>query len=117
MYLFDSSVPAPYTDKDTIQHFVLVGSSNMTSNASRIQWNDLYGVKDSRALYDQYNNVFCKMRTDKGFHRIPQELAHGRQVQHHLLAGQDRVDRSRTSASSTRSGATRAAAPESAAGP
>ena len=47
----------------------MVGSSNMTSNAAKIQWNDLYGVKNYKPLYDQFLEMFNLMRKDNGFHR------------------------------------------------
>ena len=45
MYLFDSTVPAPGAAANKIENTVFVGSSNMTSNAAKVQWNDLYGVR------------------------------------------------------------------------
>jgi hypothetical protein len=45
-------------------HVVMVGSSNITSNATRVQWNDLLTVDDDQQLYDQYRSVFEKMVPD-----------------------------------------------------
>jgi hypothetical protein len=67
MYLFDSSI-RPYKF-DTVRDTVLVGSSNMTSNAARIQWNDLYGVRNDPSLYSVYDGHFISMARDAGFHR------------------------------------------------
>ena len=43
---------------------VMTGSSNMTSNATRVQWNDLYTVNDNEQLYGQFRSVFQKMVPD-----------------------------------------------------
>jgi len=67
MFLFHSSI-RPY-NLDTVQNTVLVGSSNMTSNAAGVQWNDLYGVRDAPGLYSVYQNHFVSMARDAAFHR------------------------------------------------
>ncbi len=69
MYLFDSQLPAPSAGANRINNAVLTGSSNMTSNAARIQWNDLYGVRDNATLYKQYLSYFNLMKLDNGFRR------------------------------------------------
>ncbi len=43
---------------------VMVGSSNMTSNAVRVQWNDLFTVNRNTSLYDDYTSMFNKMAPD-----------------------------------------------------
>ncbi len=43
---------------------VMVGSSNMTSNAVSVQWNDLFTVNGNRALYGQYRRMFERMVPD-----------------------------------------------------
>jgi PLD-like domain len=69
MYLFDSQLPAPSQDRNKINYTTMVGSSNMTSNAAKIQWNDLYGVKNYEPLYSQFLEMFNLMKKDNGFHR------------------------------------------------
>ena len=54
MYLFDSTVPAPNGSWNKIVKTVVVGSSNMTFNAAKVQWNDLYTVRDNARLLSQY---------------------------------------------------------------
>jgi hypothetical protein len=71
MYLFNSTVPAPKTAANKILRTVLTGSSNMTSNAARVQWNDLYGVRNDPQLFGQFTHHFNLMRLDNGFHRNP----------------------------------------------
>jgi PLD-like domain len=56
-YLFSQASRA----RDT----VMVGSSNMTSNAVRVQWNDLFTVNGNRQLYADYTNMFNKMAPDR----------------------------------------------------
>jgi hypothetical protein len=41
----------------------------MTQNASRVQWNDLYTVRRSAALFRDLNYYFRLMKRDKGFKR------------------------------------------------
>ncbi len=43
---------------------VMTGSSNMTSNASRVQWNDLFTATGNQQLYGQFRSVFKKMVPD-----------------------------------------------------
>ena len=43
---------------------VMVGSNNMTSNAVRVQWNDLFTVNGNTALYDEYTQMWNKMAPD-----------------------------------------------------
>jgi hypothetical protein len=70
MYLFNSTLPAPNTASNKIVHTVFFGSSNMTSNASKVQWNDLYGVRNDRSgLYAQFAHMFDLLKVDVGFQR------------------------------------------------
>ena len=69
MYLFDSQLPAASQERNKINYTTMVGSSNMTPNAAKVQWNDLYGVKNYKPLYDQFLEMFNLMKKDNGFHR------------------------------------------------
>jgi hypothetical protein len=69
MYLFDSQLPAPSARLNKINDSTMMGSSNMTSNAAAIQWNDLYGVSNNSALYRDYLSYFNLMKNDNGFRR------------------------------------------------
>jgi hypothetical protein len=69
MYLFDSTLRGPAASRNKIKNTTFVGSSNMTSNASYIQWNDLYGDVGNPGLFKIFNNYFQKMRKDNGYHR------------------------------------------------
>jgi hypothetical protein len=73
MYLFDSTIRP--TVMNRIKKTVLVGSSNMTSNAAGVQWNDLYGVQDNEALYNVYLRHFNSMARDDGFRRYKLQTA------------------------------------------
>ena len=53
MYLFSQAGAA--------RDIVMTGSSNMSTNAVRVQWNDLFTVKDDATLYGQYRGLFEKM--------------------------------------------------------
>ncbi len=69
MYLFNSTLPNHAASRNKIVNTTFVGSSNMTSNASYIQWNDLYGDVANKGLFDIFSNYFNKMRKDNGYHR------------------------------------------------
>ena len=56
-YLFSAANSARKT--------VMVGSSNMTTNAVRVQWNDLFTVNGSSSLYSAYRSMFTKMAPDR----------------------------------------------------
>ena len=56
-YLFSAANSARRT--------VMVGSSNMTTNAVRVQWNDLFTVNGSSSLYSAYRSMFNKMAPDR----------------------------------------------------
>jgi hypothetical protein len=73
MYLFDSSAAPKLLQR--MQHTVMVGSSNMTSNAARVQWNDLYNVKNNPDLYAVYLRHFNSMARDDGFVRYKMQTA------------------------------------------
>ena len=69
MYLFDSNVPAPNGSWNKITKTVITGSSNMTFNAAKVQWNDLYTVPHNARLFSVFQNQFMRMKRDNGFHR------------------------------------------------
>jgi hypothetical protein len=54
-----------FSKAGTKKDIVMVGSSNMTTNAARVQWNDLYTTSDNATLYDQFRRVFEEMVPDK----------------------------------------------------
>jgi hypothetical protein len=62
-YLFDTALTVP--GHTQIAKTVMVGSSNMTANASRVQWNDLYTVRGDAALHSQYLYMFTRMQSDR----------------------------------------------------
>jgi hypothetical protein len=62
-YLFDTAVTLP--GRSPIAKTVMVGSSNMTANASKVQWNDLYTVRGDATLYSQYLYMFGRMQRDR----------------------------------------------------
>lgn len=65
MYLFESTVMAPAQRRNRINDTVFVGSSNMTQNAAKVQWNDLYAVRGSAQLFRQYLDMFDRMKRDR----------------------------------------------------
>jgi hypothetical protein len=69
MYLFDSQLPWHTPGATDIHDAVMFGSSNMTKNASRVQWNDLYGVRRNARLFADLNRYFGYMKLDNGFRR------------------------------------------------
>jgi hypothetical protein len=69
MFLFNSTLPNRASSWNKITDTTFVGSSNMTSNASYIQWNDLYGDVGNKGLFDIFNGYYNKMRKDNGYHR------------------------------------------------
>jgi hypothetical protein len=75
MYLFDSTGAPKLLQR--MRDTVMVGSSNMTSNAARVQWNDLYNVKNDSALYGVYLRHFNSMARDDGFTRYKTQVAGG----------------------------------------
>jgi hypothetical protein len=62
-YLFDTALTVP--GHTPIAKTVMVGSSNMTSNASGVQWNDLYTVRGDATLHSQYLYMFGRMERDR----------------------------------------------------
>ena len=69
MYLFNPRQVAIDANQDRFRNVTMVGSSNMTSNASVIQWNDLYGVRGDSQLYSTFRQEFNMLRLDNGYHR------------------------------------------------
>ena len=76
MYVFDSQVSKPRRSANRVNDVVMVGSSNITSNSSGVQWNDLYGAKGAK-LHSQYSHMFDLMKKDDGFHRNPRDFYAG----------------------------------------
>jgi PLD-like domain len=62
IYLFDRVV-GPGSRR--AQNVVITGSSNMTFNAVRVQWNDLFTVPNNRVMYSQYLGIFNAMTLDR----------------------------------------------------
>ncbi|MGA8993355.1 MAG: phospholipase D-like domain-containing protein [Nocardioidaceae bacterium] len=69
MYLFDAHVPDRPGLGSQLGQTVMVGSSNMTSNAAKVQWNDLYTARNRPALYAQFVTNFNAMARDNGISR------------------------------------------------
>ncbi len=83
MYLFDSSAIVPRYNR--INSTVVMGSSNMTFNATDIQYNDLYTVRGRPDLYRTYLRMFNLMKRDDGYSpHLVQATDGGYQT--HLLA-------------------------------
>ena len=76
MYVFNLTVSAPMTDRNRIVDAVMVRSSNITSNAAKIQWNDLYTAHDAK-MFDDYSKMFDLMTKDNGFRRNPSDFVSG----------------------------------------
>ena len=53
-----------FSKAGSVRHTVMTGSSNMTRNAVRIQWNDLFTVNGHRTMYRQYRSMFERMVPD-----------------------------------------------------
>jgi phosphatidylserine/phosphatidylglycerophosphate/cardiolipin synthase-like enzyme len=70
MYLFDSDVPAPYRSRNRIRNTVMVGSSNITSNASRVQWNDLFTIRGNGRVHADYAQMFNRMKSGRKSSRL-----------------------------------------------
>jgi hypothetical protein len=69
MYLFNSTLPNNAASSNKILNTTFVGSSNMTTNAAYVQWNDLYGDVNNAQLFETYRDYFNLMRKDNGYHR------------------------------------------------
>lgn len=54
-----------FTQAGSARNTVMVGSSNMTSNAVRVQWNDLFTVNGNADLHGDYRAMFNKMVPDR----------------------------------------------------
>ena len=52
----------------------MVGSSNMTANAAKVQWNDLYTVRSNPSLHQQFSAVFDRMKRDVPEARLIQNV-------------------------------------------
>jgi phosphatidylserine/phosphatidylglycerophosphate/cardiolipin synthase-like enzyme len=57
MYLFEHTGAA--------RRVVMVGSHNLTTNATAHQWNDLWVKNDDRALYLAFRSTFAEMKRDR----------------------------------------------------
>ena len=75
MYLFNSTLRDSRFNK--IRNAVLVGSSNMTSNASNIQWNDLFAQRGNAGLFATFSGMFDRLKLDNGFHPEPRTVTNG----------------------------------------
>lgn len=62
MYLFHSQLASPAKSKNRIRHTVMVGSSNMTSNAADVQWNDLFAIRNNAKVHRDYSAMFGRMK-------------------------------------------------------
>jgi PLD-like domain len=54
-----------FSQAGRVRNVMMTGSSNMTSNAVRVQWNDLFTVDNDQALYDTYTGMWNRMVPDK----------------------------------------------------
>ncbi|HYO40603.1 MAG TPA: phospholipase D-like domain-containing protein [Nocardioidaceae bacterium] len=75
MYLFNSTLRD--ARRNRLRHVVMVGSSNMTSNAANIQYNDIFVQRGNVGLYNTFNRMFNLYRRDNGFHRNPGTTTNG----------------------------------------
>jgi hypothetical protein len=57
MYLFSNVYGA--------RNVTMTGSSNMTSNAVHVQWNDLYTIRNNGQVYGDYRSQFMRMVPDR----------------------------------------------------
>lgn len=62
------------------RNVVMLGSYNMTMNAVRWQWNDLYTTVGKKTLYDQFTALFNDMRPDWDKRRATYEFCDGGRV-------------------------------------
>jgi len=75
MYLFNSTLRDDRRNK--IRNTVLVGSSNMTSNASMVQWNDLFAQRGNAGLFRTFSGMFDRLKLDNGYHPEPRTITNG----------------------------------------
>ncbi len=75
MYLFNSTLRD--ASKNRLRRVVMFGSSNMTSNASKIQYNDIYVQRGNAGLYRTFDRMFNLYRRDDGYHRNPGTTTNG----------------------------------------
>jgi len=62
-YTFDVNPDLPL-QRVHQRHVIMEGSSNMTSNATKVQWNDLFTTKNS-GLYSAFISMFDRMKKDQ----------------------------------------------------
>jgi hypothetical protein len=75
MYLFNSTLrPARLNRLHTV---VMFGSTNMTSNAAKVQWNDLFVQRGNSGLFDTFGHMFNLLKRDNGYHRTPGTITNG----------------------------------------
>ena len=75
MFLFNSTAPSSRFNKITAM--VTMGSSNMTFNATNIQYNDLFTVRGREDLYSTYLHQFNLMKRDNGVTRRLVQVKNG----------------------------------------
>ena len=54
-----------FSQAGSTRNVTMTGSSNMTSNAVRVQWNDLYTVDNYQPIYDAYTTMWNRMVPDR----------------------------------------------------
>lgn len=62
-----------FTQTGDARNVVMTGSSNLTSRAARVQWNDMYTVDGAPAMLDLYTRIFNQLKYD---HRVAHPFAH-----------------------------------------
>ena len=72
-----------FSEAGTSLDVLAVGSANMTLNADRHQWNDLYFTSGNHELFRQFVGLFNDMRNDYDTRQEPMNFC-GRRVRHHL---------------------------------
>jgi phosphatidylserine/phosphatidylglycerophosphate/cardiolipin synthase-like enzyme len=83
---------------------VMVGSSNMTSNAVKVQYNDLFTANGNSALYGQYKKIFNEMKRDQVVSNPLRVVTAGRYTStfYPYPAANARTDRTRAALNSIR---------------
>ena len=56
----------------------MTGSQNLTLNAVKWQWNDLYTLRSQGLIYDEFNSIFDEMSRDKNVDQPYEHFDHGR---------------------------------------
>jgi len=54
-----------FSHTGTARWVTMMGSANLTGYGAKNQWNDMYTVKNNKAMYDAYSRVFNEMKRDK----------------------------------------------------